>query len=474
MRRFPTPVQRKYLADLAEMAGSPRKDPTPLSDSRSPPPSAATTSGHAHGTSSTKVASLIADCCEHLATAIAPAVARMRSLANALPTAAPLGSDATALVISPASRRRFVALGEPLRLWIVPLIVAAILMLARAAGAATLESMPSDGLDVEMQRFWLAVLLALILQVCSLPLLMCWMLWRRNHRATRSDTETDDDDPSGEDGPASPPERGEARTWPLGFATHRGLVRRNNEDAGCAFSIGPHQVIILADGVGGMKHGQAAAQIAVRAAQRAIRLAWRITPADCKPHPAAVLSCAFAAAAARLAAGGLSRGFASLKDGLRTTLMIVIGTAHQFHFGYIGDGAIYVVRQGGQVEPLMVAHKADPALQNVLAASLGPILHGAPVLGATERRPSDFLIAATDGIADRVLPSFYGKTLLHRARASDGALGDAAAALLQQLATHRSDGVFTFDDNMTLGLMGGASMPEDPAPAAAGPAMETA
>ena len=60
------------------------------------------------------------------------------------------------------------------------------------------------------------------------------------------------------------------------------------------------------------------------------------------------------------------------RDGLRTTLIVIVGLKDVFVWGYIGDGGALVVRRSGAIEHLLVPQKADPAIANVLAASLGP------------------------------------------------------------------------------------------------------
>lgn len=247
----------------------------------------------------------------------------------------------------------------------------------------------------------------------------------------------------------------------LGFATHRGRVRRGNEDAGCAFSAGSHRVLVVADGVGGMKHGGDAAQIAVRAAQRAIQYAWRVTPQGQTPSPPMMITAAFAAASARLASSGLARGFTSSSDGLRTTLIVVIATEDRFHYGHIGDGALCVVRADGSVDPLLDPRSEFPTARSGLSATLGPTPHGAAMFGATERRCSDLLIATTDGVADRVLSVFYSKTLVREAHRNHGDLTAAAESLLERLAEYRDEDMFTFDDNMTLALIGDRALPHE-------------
>lgn len=253
----------------------------------------------------------------------------------------------------------------------------------------------------------------------------------------------------------------------LGFATHRGPVRRGNEDAGCVFSVGSHQVLVVADGVGGMKHGGDAAQIAVRAAKRSIQYAWRVAPQGQTPSPPMMITASFAAASSRLASSGLARGFTSSSDGLRTTLIVVIATEDRFHYGQIGDGALCVVRADGSVEPLLDLRNEFPTARGGLSATLGPTPHGAAVFGATERRGSDLLIATTDGVADRVLSVFYSKTLVREAHRNHGDLTATAESLLERLAEYRDEDMFTFDDNMTLALIGDRALPHE------GPAQST-
>ena len=239
-----------------------------------------------------------------------------------------------------------------------------------------------------------------------------------------------------------------------GFATHPGRVRGHNEDAGTAFRIGSHQVAIVADGVGGMPLGGQASTIAVRAAERAIRYAWRILPEGKQPAPRILLQAAIGSAAARLAAHAVRHGIDEPRQGLRTTLMIVIATADHHHFAYIGDGGIFLVRADGSVDALMDPHKVEGGALNQLAASLGPFPHGTATFACAERKPGDLLIAGTDGVADRLQPRFYSDRLPGHLTRCDGDLSVAAARVLAIRADPQENGLFRFDDNMTLALIG--------------------
>ena len=246
--------------------------------------------------------------------------------------------------------------------------------------------------------------------------------------------------------------------WTVGFATNGGRIRSRNEDAGCAFLAGGGQAAVVADGLGGMPLGAEASAIAVRAAARTVRRLWRPGAA-----PAVVLHAAFATASARLAAEGLRRGMRSPRDGLRTTLLVALAAPDAFHYGFIGDGGIVRLGAGRACEALMAPQKADGEALNQLAASLGPFAHGAPVLGSAPRGPGDMLVLATDGVADRVQPRFYADVLLRHARLAGGDLPAAAARVLAMLANHVEAGLFRFDDNMTLALLGDGLPPGLPA-----------
>jgi PPM family protein phosphatase len=273
--------------------------------------------------------------------------------------------------------------------------------------------------------------------------------------------------PAGE--PRTTPEEGSEggatapAPWTIGFATHPGLVRYRNEDAGAAFSIGGHQVAIVADGLGGMPLGAEASALTVRAVEQSIRRGWQLTSPGRSPAPAILLHAAMAAAAEALTAEGLLRGFASPRDGLRTTLIVAVAAPERYHFAYIGDGGLFAVRANGVFEALMTPHKAAGGALNELAASLGPYAHGAPVIGAAAREPGDLLIVATDGVADRAAPRFYTDLLVRQARRYNGDLAVAAARMLAILANHREAGLYRFDDNMTLALIGDGRQPPEKA-----------
>ncbi|MBV8189086.1 MAG: protein phosphatase 2C domain-containing protein [Alphaproteobacteria bacterium] len=347
--------------------------------------------------------------------------------------------------------------------WLLPLAVLFLLSRIDTARATDLDPVTLSAADS------LCATLLIMGFACATalpPLAILFYGWRRSRRLARQaarQAARQTAQQQGETRPAEEPtgdlvpepqQLATSAAWSIGFASHPGRVRGHNEDAGTAFCVGGHQVAIVADGVGGSPMGGDASAIAVRAAERAIRYGWRAAPAGKPPAPGILLQAALASAGARLAAHALRRGFVGAGEGLRTTLIAVIATADRYRFGYIGDGGIFVVRADGTVDALMEPQKAQGEALNVLAASLGPFPHGAPVFGSAERRPADLLVAATDGVADRLQPRFYSDMLVRHASRCKGDFSAAANGVLTILANHVENERFRFDDNMTLALIG--------------------
>jgi serine/threonine protein phosphatase PrpC len=227
-------------------------------------------------------------------------------------------------------------------------------------------------------------------------------------------------------------------------------------DAGASLDFEIVRIALLADGLGGEPFGDVASLCAIEAAMSALGGLDGDVVADDATAAEACLREAFAAAAAALAERGRELGIAPGNRGLRTTLLIAITSRDRVVFGQIGDGAMIVLREG-EVLPLTQAQKANPDQLSLVAACLGPTTLGEPVFGVFERRPGDLLIAATDGVADRVTDAFYARTAVEQIAAHGGDLNEAAADLLERLAGYRHGGETVFDDNMTLALIADAS-----------------
>lgn len=195
--------------------------------------------------------------------------------------------------------------------------------------------------------------------------------------------------------------------WTMGLATTRGNVRPENQDYGLCFQLDDdHEVLVIADGCGGVPFGQRAAYVAVVAAAVSVVQAYGSGPLLFAPHVEDAAAQAIIDAAHRLAVEGDKLNVSDLRGGLRTTLIVLIGSRREIGYAYIGDGGGYVVRASGAVESFLMPQKASPLALNVLAASLGPSIEGEFVAGTIKRMPGDLVAAGTDGIFDRVGPEF--------------------------------------------------------------------
>jgi serine/threonine protein phosphatase PrpC/uncharacterized coiled-coil protein SlyX len=243
--------------------------------------------------------------------------------------------------------------------------------------------------------------------------------------------------------------------WSLGFASHRGNVRSENQDYGICFEMAGYQVAMVADGMGGLRFGRQAAYLAVRSASWAVVNALRqirlwILP---RPTPAILAQVAMKAATDRLAKEGARMKFGESNDGLRTTLIVIIGNSKEFGYAYSGDGGGIIVRSGRPPERFLEPQKADGGYANVLAGSLGPVSHGKPEFGSLPRQKGDLLMIGSDGVFDRVPETFAGD-ILRGAAKFHGNLQQTADLVLKELADQRDEIGYICDDNMSLALVG--------------------
>lgn len=241
--------------------------------------------------------------------------------------------------------------------------------------------------------------------------------------------------------------------WGFGLASIKGPVRSENQDCGVCFELSGRQVLVVADGCGGLPHGQRAARLAVAGAAVSIGQAYGLAPDWHRPAEKDVAARAILDGWARLAAEGERLAVGSVCGGLRTTLIVVVANENHFAYAYIGDGGGCVVKLGGRVEHFIVPQKAHDAPSNVLAASLGPAIEGTPVAGLIKREAGDLLIVGSDGVFDRVDAGFptdvFRGCVQHQ-----GDLQRAAERIVEELASFRDNAGYICDDNLTLGLMG--------------------
>jgi serine/threonine protein phosphatase PrpC len=278
--------------------------------------------------------------------------------------------------------------------------------------------------------------------------------------------------------------------WTMGLATTRGNVRPENQDYGLCFQLDDdHEVLVIADGCGGVPFGQRAAYVAAVAAAVSVVQAYGSGPLLFAPHMEDAAAQAIIDAAHRLAVEGDKLNVSDLRGGLRTTLIVLVGSGRDLGYAYIGDGGGCVVRASGAVESFLTPQKASPLALNVLAASLGPSIEGEFVMGTIKRMPGDLVIVGTDGVFDRVGPEFP-KDVLRGCIQLEGDLQATADHIVEELAAFKDSAGFVCDDNLTVGLLGDGTAPRlpkgfwsttpsqdtaaDSAPEAAGEEKETA
>jgi len=250
--------------------------------------------------------------------------------------------------------------------------------------------------------------------------------------------------------------------WTMGLATTRGNVRAENQDYGLGFQMDDdHGVLIVADGCGGVPFGQRAAYVAAVAAAASVVQTYGTAPLLFTPYVEDAAAHAIVAAAHRLAVEGDKLNVSDLRGGLRTTLIVLVGSRRGIGYAYIGDGGGCVVRASGAVESFLTPQKASPLALNVLAASLGPSIEGEFVTGTIKRMPGDLVIVGTDGVFDRVGPDFP-KDVLRGCIQFEGDLQATADRIVEELAAFKDSAGFVCDDNLTVGLLGDRTAPRLP------------
>lgn len=239
--------------------------------------------------------------------------------------------------------------------------------------------------------------------------------------------------------------------WQIGAASATGPVRCVNQDFVVAMNTPIGQALVIADGCGGVPHGEAASRRAALAASAII------ASARCDPDEM-LLRQAFEAAARRLEDLGAELMIEALEGGLRTTLIVVLASAEQLHLGWIGDGGCDLLLPCGHVDRLLAPHRPSSGDSSRLEASIGPTPHGEPSFQTIARPPNSFLLCGTDGVFDRIADGFH-RDVIRAAIESAGDLQAAVNHILDQFSQVRDDVGFICDDNMTFGVIGPGSPP---------------
>jgi serine/threonine protein phosphatase PrpC/tetrahydromethanopterin S-methyltransferase subunit G len=239
----------------------------------------------------------------------------------------------------------------------------------------------------------------------------------------------------------------------IAVGTTKGNVRSENQDFCMAFETKRFQLMIMADGLGGVSHGREAAQIASASAALSIlkRLCILKKIKDCDAEMAVRNS--FESASKNLDNISDMLGVKNPNQGFRTTLIIVLALPSHYIWGYIGDGGLVILRATGQQECLLIPQKADPQSPNILAASLGPIIEGSAIFGITAHHPGDLVLCGTDGIFDRVSSTTFSPDILRAVIEHNGDLDKVVHLILEELSGSKDEFGYVCDDNMSLGLI---------------------
>lgn len=249
--------------------------------------------------------------------------------------------------------------------------------------------------------------------------------------------------------------------WEMGVALHPGPVRPENQDHAVVFQIDQTRVALLADGCGGIPLGRQAAVTAVRGAASSIirQLAWR-SGVPAPPALEQVAQQAVQDASAAIAKQATCLGVDAANT-MRCTLIVVLLSPQGLFYAHLGDGGGFIRRGAdGRIESFVQPQKAGAL--NILSASLGAVIEGAPRHGRLEHRRGDLIWLCSDGLADRADPRALGDALLEAAVHHGGDLHAVAQTFLDRCAAYRDEEGVVFDDNMALILLAGAE-PREPA-----------
>jgi serine/threonine protein phosphatase PrpC len=234
-------------------------------------------------------------------------------------------------------------------------------------------------------------------------------------------------------------------------------VRQENQDFAAVARIANTQVAIVADGCGGLPHGDLASQQASLAAMNRLR---ELVPRGREAMTMAREAFRSAEGQLRRIADGRSIG-RSPAAGLRTTMLLVVAQPDSFTWGVIGAGMVYLLREDGTDQVLAEANRAEGQPQHMVTASLGPATIGKPEFGTVQRSPGDLLFVATDGVVDRVAVAEFFRSCAKQFLQSEGDLQVGIERIFDDLEElSAEDGQVCCDDNLTLAAIGDGRQPQ--------------
>jgi protein phosphatase len=255
-----------------------------------------------------------------------------------------------------------------------------------------------------------------------------------------------------------------------GAASHVGLVRETNEDAGFA---GPY-LQVVADGVGGAAAGEVASATTTYVVSA-------LAAARPDHDPAEVL-----AEAVAMAHRELRRGIRddSTRSGMATTLTAALIRRGRVSLVHIGDSRAYLLREGALVrlstdhtfvQTLVDAGRLTPEeaarhpYRSVVVNSVNADEQPGPVVQDLDLRVGDRLLLCSDGLTDLVAEDVVADRLREpdpdaaAAELVDAALAAGGRDNVTCLVADVVDGPEVRGDGRLLGAMGDPGLVVDPA-----------
>lgn len=234
-----------------------------------------------------------------------------------------------------------------------------------------------------------------------------------------------------------------------------------NEDTALAFHsqhplLGPLDVLMAFDGMGGLRDGKLASKFAALA--MAIEL--HRLPDTLTTDPTRHLAAAFERVNRRFRKAGAALYGQVDANALRSTAIVLVADAQRYLVAHQGDGHAQLRRADGTRLPLMQAHKG--AVCNAVTHSLGPVPDGEASLAVLPRQPGDLVFIASDGFdpvpADQLLDALHAYSQQHPLQQVVAGITDDCC---QQSDAHGP----IADDNMTLVALRTPAADSAPAPA---------
>lgn len=194
------------------------------------------------------------------------------------------------------------------------------------------------------------------------------------------------------------------------------------------------ECFVIADGVGGMGHGEVAAKLAAETAAWAYKHV-RMRPTYWKERRL-LLKRIFRTSNIAVWQKQREVGYA---DGMATTLVVLIVTHQRMYIGNVGDSSAYRFRDS-VVDKLTIE---DEDADGILTKVIGTHRYGLiPSMAIDDFFPNDTIVLVTDGVGDFVDQPMLQTILTHAGTTTDS-LTNAVVALLHTAQSNGSR------DNMT-------------------------